>query len=287
VEEKTDILGELNKLDKIITDAMLRSEVKNCSKKDPTMYSPVLKQSNLEIQYWNVLQKSIRQLIFPIVRFVDIADQMEESTINNLINNNMSATGALENSLKNHNKLVKNGLQHRKEYMDNKLEDEQCKNGKSGLKLKSLIHREESRKNFAAIRRVFKPQHGKGILSIDIPDEENPGKMKTITEPVEMITKITRRNIGHFSQAEGTPFTTQELLDIFGYTGTTQASEALINNQEIPQGLMSQPESVIEIINKLGEGKVKDIHKDITYEEFAQGVKNGRSLQLHHPVAGI
>jgi Reverse transcriptase (RNA-dependent DNA polymerase) len=149
--------------------------------------------------------------------------------------------------------------------------------------LKSLIHREESRKNFAAIRKVFKPQHGKGIISIDIPDIDNPGKMKTITEPVEMVTKITNRNIGHFAQADGSPFTKQELIDIFGYTGTTQASEALIQQQEIPQGILSQPESVMHIINQLGSGKIKDINKEVTYEEFVQGIKNWKESTTTSP----
>jgi hypothetical protein len=125
---------------------MIRAENKNCSKKDPTLFSPVLKQSNLQVQYWNVMQKSIRQQLFPIIRFINIADQMDQATITEIQQNEMSATQALEQSIKKHNTHVKNGLQLRKEYLDDKLEDEQQKDGKQSLTLKSLIQREESRK---------------------------------------------------------------------------------------------------------------------------------------------
>jgi hypothetical protein len=282
-DEKADIMKKLNTLDKIITDAMLRSEIKHCSKKDPTMYSPILKQSNLEVQYWNIMQKAIRQQIFPIIRFANISDQMDNNTKDRLITNETSATGALEKSIKKHNQLVKDGLIHRKEYLDNKLEDEQQKNGKENLTLKTLIHREETRKNFSAIRKIFKERKGKGLISIDVPDEANPGTMRTIAEPAEMVCRILTRNIQHFAQAQGTPFTETELQEIFGYSGTTEAAQALINNGEIPEGLMMQPEAVMSIINQLGSGKINEINKEVTYEEFENGIHKWKESTTTSP----
>ena len=133
-EMTTTLMQEINKLDENIAEAMLRAETRNCSKKDPTMYSPILKQSNLEIQYWNILHKAIRQNIFPIVRLINIADQMEMSTLDNIKNNTVSVTKALKNSLKRHNLLVKEVLIHRKQYLQQKLEDEQKKSEKKRKK---------------------------------------------------------------------------------------------------------------------------------------------------------
>jgi hypothetical protein len=96
--------------------------------------------------------------------------------------------------------------------------------------------------------------------------------MRVITDPMEMVVKVTNRNIGLFAQAQGTPFTSDELQDLFGYKGTTDAVEALLNNNEIPTGLMAQPEAVMDILNELGKGKLRDIEAEITCEEFTSGI---------------
>jgi hypothetical protein len=53
INERT-AFDQLNKMDKKITQIMLTSEIDNCSKKDQTMWTPAIKQSNLRIQYWNI-----------------------------------------------------------------------------------------------------------------------------------------------------------------------------------------------------------------------------------------
>jgi hypothetical protein len=56
-----DTMTQLNKYDDIITTAMLKYEKCTCSMKDKAYWSPELEQSNLLIQFWNVLYKSICQ----------------------------------------------------------------------------------------------------------------------------------------------------------------------------------------------------------------------------------
>jgi hypothetical protein len=47
-------MNSLNKMDQIITDSMLHAERKQCKCPPTTMYSAVLDQANLPVQYWNV-----------------------------------------------------------------------------------------------------------------------------------------------------------------------------------------------------------------------------------------
>jgi hypothetical protein len=56
-----EIDKQLNTLDTIITESMLLAEKRNCKRKQRALFSPELKQSNLLIQYWNILCKAERQ----------------------------------------------------------------------------------------------------------------------------------------------------------------------------------------------------------------------------------
>ena len=62
---------------------------------------------------------------------------------------------------------------------------------------------------YAQIRSRFKPQHGGGISHTLIPadTELTSSNIKLITNPSEIESCIIKRNIAHFGQAHGTPFT--------------------------------------------------------------------------------
>ena len=48
--------------------------------------------------------------------------------------------------------------------------------------------------------------------------EGDPTKWKSLLSPSEIIEALINRNIKHFGTADGTPFTTDPLSSIFGYT---------------------------------------------------------------------
>ena len=56
-----------------------------------------------------------------------------------------------------------------------------------------------------------------------------------------MLQKLFERNIAHFGQAEGTPFTIDPLLEEFGYTGMTSQGSALVQDGIISDSLRSIP----------------------------------------------
>ena len=62
---------------------------------------------------------------------------------------------------------------------------------------------------YSQIQSRFKPQHGGGISHILIPADTdiNSSNIKLITDPTEVESRIINRNITHFGQAHGTPFT--------------------------------------------------------------------------------
>jgi hypothetical protein len=55
-----------------------------------------------------------------------------------------------------------------------------------------------------------------------------------ITDPTEMVNRILQRNQRHFSQATGTPFTTEHLTDLLGTCGETQDGINLVKGNTKP-----------------------------------------------------
>ena len=57
--------------------------------------------------------------------------------------------------------------------------------------------------------------------------------IRTVHTRLEVETKIIQRNISHFGQAEGTPFTRPEITDAIGYTGVTKKATKVIKGQDM------------------------------------------------------
>ena len=87
------------------------------------------------------------------------------------------------------------------------------------------------KKLFATLRHHFHPCTRSGISHLLLPDKDANGSStnnvdqatswKSETCPQEILDKLLERNITHFGQAQGYPFTTSPLYDKFGYDGMT------------------------------------------------------------------
>jgi hypothetical protein len=79
---------------------------------------------------------------------------------------------------------------------------------------------------YKTLKHHFHPIHNSGLTHIIIPDKDKQGvptdnvddadTWKTETEPTTVLQKIMERNIKHFGQADGTPFTTEPIFEKFG-----------------------------------------------------------------------
>jgi hypothetical protein len=74
-------VAELNKLDTMVTNAMLSSEKKNCKKKQKTMWSPPLAESHLCVEFWNIVNKSYNQQIDSSEQIQHLLSQLPQETI--------------------------------------------------------------------------------------------------------------------------------------------------------------------------------------------------------------
>jgi hypothetical protein len=141
--------------------------------------------------------------------------------------------------------------------------------GKKKNALKSLLFREQNRYDYRIIRTVYKGRISKGISHIEVPANDGTDKWITITDPVLITKFLIDRNIGHFGQAENTPFTNANLLDTFGYQGTNEQAEKLITRQQIPENTLTENKYTTAILQQLSDGNnIDNIPDVITFEEL-------------------
>ena len=102
-----------------------------------------------------------------------------------------------------------------------------------------MAHAEESKETFRILQQIIKQQDRSGITRLDVPTHDAEGVervnsngsqiMETISDPARVEELLLERNKKHFKQAEGTPFTTQALNQLFGTDEDSTTTEDLVN----------------------------------------------------------
>jgi Reverse transcriptase (RNA-dependent DNA polymerase) len=269
-------------MDKKITQIMLTSEKNNCSKKDQTMWTPEIKQSNLRIQYWNIKKKAAKQHICVTTRLQIIKGQMDQESLASVENNKRSLSAAYNNEIKQHKILCANNVEKRREYLTNKMNDLNERD-KGRTTIKQLLHREQNRNNFSIIKRALKPKHSKGIKYLDVPDEQISDVWHRITDQRVIEEKLLERNTTHFEQAKDTPFAQPNLLNLYGYRGVNQNAKDLIEKNLVPEEIKQENKYVQQFVKKLGDGKLIDIDEEISFDEFKTALDKWRERTTTSP----
>ena len=73
---------------------------------------------------------------------------------------------------------------------------------------------------------------GDGIVLNDL-DETDTDVWREVTDSEELVALLLERNADHLRQSvtDGTPFTTQLLLELFGLYGTTDAADKILSGE--------------------------------------------------------
>jgi hypothetical protein len=282
--DKVSIVRQLNQIDDEITRLMLLAEEKTCKKKYAALWTPTLEQSHLVIQYWCVKIKSQKQQTDSSKRLNSIIQRMTSATKSLIHNTNTSMTIALKDAITNHKEILANSYELRLEYLQGLVKDMNERGTSAQVAtVKGIIHREQTRHDFQTIRRCLKEISYKGLTSIEVPCEDNPNKWRTLQEPL-MTPKLVLRNTSHFSQADGTPFSSHPLKTIFGYEGTNQIAKELVDKQTVPTNLIIQDQYTQSIIDQLSDGNnLPTNQEDITFDEFKAAFINWKENTTTSP----
>jgi hypothetical protein len=182
--------------------------------------------------------------------------------------------------LKEYNEALPNAKEMRHEHlMESALKASAKNDNKSEEQhYKSMAYAECSRETFRILRNIIKPEDHSGIRQIDVPTIDsnwdgttnNDGitKMTTITDPTEVEKAIITRNIKHFGQADGTAFTTEDIIKIFGKDGEShQATDNLLQGR-LPN-IDHLLEAIQRILRKIAKNPCTDqIETEVTTQEL-------------------
>jgi hypothetical protein len=114
---KQDMMRQLNEIDASITQAMIKYEKSTCSLKDRVLWSPEIEQSNLMVQFWNVLHKSICQQTDVSKRLHTICQHLDNAMKLLICNTQCPVKTALRNALARHKELVKDHFKLRENHL--------------------------------------------------------------------------------------------------------------------------------------------------------------------------
>ena len=135
-----------------------------------------------------------------------------------------------------------------------------------------LKNQEQAKQMFAHLRRVMQPQERRGLAMIKIPIEDgnNDGpKWETVVDTQRIEEILLERNQKHYGQARGTPFTTGELGELVGISGTTTESDRVIDGDYNTDHLLPAASAILQ---ELRRGRhLPAIDSQISFEQYKNG----------------
>jgi hypothetical protein len=145
---------------------------------------------------------------------------------------------------------------------------------------------QERQQNFRRLRSIIKPTQSGGLSYIIVPkdfspdqypyDPDNVREWEQVHDANNLQEYIQQRNITHFGQAHGTPFTISPLAEQINWSATNKAAEELIHGM-VPLELLSDniyTNKVLEYIAK--RDQLLTINTYMTREQVSTGLKKWR-----------
>ncbi len=260
---------EYQKLDRIITEAMLYAE-RNTGRRFSTRYewSPTLKKSVQSFRYWQLRYRQARNLGISLPKLNSLKEQaglteeeVQAESTREILLRLQQAADQLRKHQRQHKELRSTHLEELAEaiVLDRSpgLAHEsvaQVKEERVANQIKQLLKRENLRRMFRKIKRILKPVAQLGLSRVDIPDVSStnqshgdPTKPKdwkgpwlTITKPSDIASVIKNINKAQYHQAHETPFGSGPVAEAFGRRGDTELADSVLNGN-VPPTLRAAP----------------------------------------------
>ena len=154
------------------------------------------------------------------------------------------------------------------------------------------IHNTERRSRaHQRIGHVFKPRSEGGVSHLLIPkglqpkdypyDPETVTEWESIHDPERIQDYLLARNRAHFSQADGTPFTTVPLNSI-GHAADTDIADSILNGH-IPESLADADEYALDIIKEIANSTLPPLAINFDTSSIKQGFRKWKERTSTSP----
>ena len=288
VEEREAFVKELNRIDTSITEIMLQAEKK--VGKDP-LYQSIRSQQIRDLQillrYWQITVSGIK-------------NEKDFSTVLETLATKLP-TGLLEHiKTKNHTptthliKTKEQLSQARKDQIQKWKEEEfaetamiaAAKNLSTDSVQKQKRNTIKTKRHFSILRDRFKTGFSKGITNLIVPEHSvnDNETYRTVHDQQEIETLLIERNIAHFGQAQGSPFTVSPLVDKLGYKGTNNYAHKIIQGEDFTNEFHNMDGGIKAIMKILNNGENTPAFAiDINQDEFMSGFRKWREETATSP----
>ena len=256
----------------------------DCERKSKQPYrhpwSPILKGAYRNHQFWSLWLSETKlknKNNKKGTRNVDFSIQREKySDDSNKVFIRMCNTKTIHTNLKapkiRLKEIRKQALEHRNDFLRLQIEAYRTAGSTDDEKaLKNIQYREYKRRVFRKLRGVMGKLKSSGLDHI-LRETVN-GTTERIGKKEDMFKAIIERNIQHFSQADGTPFTIDPLKSLIGPTATSDFCDEIIKGR-IDLSEMDIQDASKAILSHLGCNKDNtEIDVLISDEDILQGYK--------------
>jgi hypothetical protein len=159
-------------------------------------------------------------------------------------------------------------------------------------RLRNIKRAHTRQQNYKQLRNILKLMQKGGLAYVLVPkdfnadqypyDPDNVKEWEPIHEQSEMQTFIQQRNIAHFGQAHGTPFTVKPLNQISWEADSVEAQEILEGS--IPISLLNTDEYTRKILNYIAKREqLPEIDTYITPQQISLGFKKWKEEMSTSP----
>ena len=272
----------MNGLDEDLTRGMLKAEKKLAKNHHNTSFLSALIKARSKLGYWRLWQTEIRTkrdlsepraTLIEEIQWTDAPTFRQTPKLSQVRKELKWARKDIKNHVRNSKELREAHLEARAMYWANDNEEKAVKI------LANIRHSEASRNTFAKFKIATNKNNQGAITTIAIPDDpldaESPHT--TLFEPRAIIAALIARNLQHFSQAAGTPFTKPSILKAIGRNGEhgIEATK-LLEFQEISKHTKL-------MIDELQAYQLPKIDITITAQDIKNGMKKWQEATSTSP----
>jgi hypothetical protein len=273
----------LENIDTQFTDILLSAEEESAL---PTQYpwSPTLDKASLLYTYWIIVINGTTSRIDTATQLDNIKQKLEDTDIYQN-NPNRRSIAQMRIARRNLINCQLESQQHRDIHLNIQHEILVEKGQMSHARaIRIKINREHQRKCWKLMRNMIHGQKTAGGIShILIPTTSNDPEIlelppQRIQTTNELNPILLTRNIDHVSQAHGTPFTLQPILQLFGSDGCTNEALAALDG-DIPTNISRHSKILLQHMQRVRD----PIPLDMSFEDMCKGFSKWKESTTTSP----
>jgi hypothetical protein len=277
-EWKSDHHHEFETIDEQFTKSLLAAEA-SCAIPVDYAWNPTVNKYSHIYNYWSIKVKGTSNKI----DITKTLQQIENSISKDALHQGLQTTKPIT-QLRHVRRTLINSRFQAQELRDSHLDlrqEELINEGKldKAHAVRQKQNKERRRRCWKTFKTLRKGNTSTGGLThVLLRSNDHPPQVKRIQSPQELDPTLLDRNVIHFSQAEGTPFTTKELIAIIGEDGCSHHALDILNGK-IPSPLLKYPKLLLSEMRKIRT----TIPLDMTLDDMCKGFDKWRENTTTSP----